>query len=312
MNMGRHYTGVYVFLLILALILIAVGGFLLSRQAKRLSTLEEPSLETAPTRIEGWYIRAAVADVRAQPEAGAELVTQALLGDEVKFLREEGEWLQGQVPDGYIGWMQKMNLVKAAPPPAQDRVAVNVPRAILYQDPGSNTRAGEALLGTDLPLLGQAGDWLEVWLPGRQPAWVARREVDFWPGGQLKEKRSGTDVIKVAERLRGVAYLWGGVSLYGIDCSGLTYIAYFLNGVQLPRDADMQFKVGRPVAKEDLQSGDLVFFNTSGTGKEPTHVGIYTGNGQFINSRSRQGVVISRLDEPPFTAGYLGARRYLP
>ncbi len=312
MNKGRHYAGVYGFLLILALILIGVEGFLLNRQAKRLPALEEHSLETAPDRIEGWYVRAAVADVRAQPDAGAELVTQALLGDEVKFLREEGEWLQGRVPDGYIGWLPKKDLEQAAPPPARDRVAVNVPRAILYQKAGGVTSVGEALLGTDLPLLAQEGDWLEVWLPGRQPAWITRREVDIWPGGKLQEKRTGLDVIKAAERLQGVAYLWGGVSRYGIDCSGLTYIAYFLNGVQLPRDADMQFQAGRPVAKQDLQPGDLVFFNTSGPGTEPSHVGIYTGNGQFINSRSRQGVVISRLDEPLFTAGYLGARRYLP
>ncbi|MGI9861901.1 C40 family peptidase [Moorella naiadis] len=284
----------------------------MNRQAKRLSPPAELPPEAAPARAEGWYVGSAVADVRANPDQGAELVTQALLGDEVKFLREEGAWLQGQVPDGYIGWLLKKDLVKAASPPARDRVAVNVPRAILYQEPGSGAVAGEALLGTDLPLLALKGDWLEVWLPGRPSAWVARQEVEFWPGGQLKERRSGLDVIKVAERLRGVAYLWGGVSLYGIDCSGLTYIAYFLNGVKLPRDADMQFKVGRPVARKDLQPGDLVFFNTSGTGTQPTHVGIYTGNGQFLNSRSHQGVAVSRLDEPLFTAGYLGARRYLP
>lgn len=284
----------------------------MNRQAKRLPPPAELPPGATPVRAEAYYVNAAVADVRANPDQGAELVTQALLGDEVKFLREEDEWLQGQVSDGYIGWMQKMNLVKAAPPPAQDLVAVRVPRAILYLEPGGDTQAGEALLGTDLPLLEQKGDWLEVWLPGHTPAWVARQEIEIWPGGQVKEKRSGTDVIKVAERLLGVAYLWGGVSLYGIDCSGLTYIAYFLNGVQLPRDADMQFKVGRPVARKDLQPGDLVFFNTSGTGTQPTHVGIYTGNGQFLNSRSQQGVVISRLDEPLFTAGYLGARRYLP
>ncbi|OIQ09197.1 gamma-D-glutamyl-L-lysine endopeptidase [Moorella thermoacetica] len=306
---GGRYISIYYF--IIALAMVIAGGFLLSRQAKRLPPpVQLPPGATTP-RAESWYVGVAVADVRANPDQGAERVTQALLGDEVKLLRDEGEWLQGQVPDGYIGWLRKGNLVRATPPLARDLVAVRVPRAILYKEPGGDAQAGEALLGTDLPLLAQKEDWLEVWLPGRLPAWLSRQEVDLWPGGQLTDKRSGSDVIKVAERLEGVAYLWGGVSLYGIDCSGLTYIAYFLNGVKLPRDADLQFKVGRPVARKDLQPGDLVFFNTSG-GTQPTHVGIYTGNGQFLNSRSRQGVVVSRLDEPSFSAGYLGARRYLP
>ncbi|MBC7324311.1 MAG: C40 family peptidase, partial [Moorella sp. (in: Bacteria)] len=263
-----------------------------------------------PAGQNAYYVRVPVGDVRANPDRGAELVTQALLGDEVKVLKQDGDWLQGQVPDGYIGWLKTADVVRDTTPPGQDLVAVRVPRATLYRQPGRADAAGEALMATDLPLLQQKEGWLEVWLPGRGTAWLAADEVEIWPQGKVKEKRSGEDVIKTAEGLRGVSYLWGGVSLYGIDCSGLAYIAYYLNGVRLPRDADMQFQVGRQVAREKLQPGDLVFFNTEGTGSLPTHVGIYSGNGEFINSRSGRGVITSRLDEPLFARGYLGARRY--
>jgi len=296
--------------LLLFLALIMIGVITLNKKAVRLPLPGEPSAPT-PARQTSYYVRTPVADVRANPGREAELVTQALLGDEVKVLKQEGDWLQGQVPDGYIGWLKTADVGLDTPPPVQVLAAVTVPRATLYRQPGGSDTAGEALLATDLPLLRQREGWMEVWLPGRGTAWLPANEVEVWPGGKVKGKRSGEDVIKTAERLRGAPYLWGGVSLYGIDCSGLTYIAYYLNGIKLPRDADLQFQVGRQVAREELQPGDLVFFNTEGSGSLPTHVGIYTGNGEFINSRSGRGVISSRLDEPLFARGYLGARRYL-
>ncbi|WP_054935370.1 C40 family peptidase [Moorella stamsii] len=284
----------------------------MTHRAVRLPPRVEELPGPVPARRNAYYVRVAVADVRANPYQGAELVTQALLGDEVKVLKQEGDWLQGRVPDGYIGWLKTADVVLDTPPPALDLAVVTIPRALLYRQPGGADAAGEALMATDLPLVQQKEGWMEVWLPGRGTAWLAANEVEVWPGGKVKGKRSGEDIIQTAERLRGAPYLWGGVSLHGIDCSGLTYIAYYLNGVRLPRDADLQFQVGRQVAREELQPGDLVFFNTEGTGSLPTHVGIYTGNGEFINSRSGRGVIFSRLDEPLFARGYLGARRYLP
>lgn len=259
------------------------------------------------------YIKTSLADVRAGADQGTELVTQALLADEVKVIKQEGDWLYGLVPDGYRGWLKKTDLVEVVAPLVQDLAAVVVPRAELYRGPGTGMAVvGEALMGTDLPLLQEEDAWVEVWLPGRGTAWLDRQKVEIWPGGKLRRQRSGEDVINTAERLQGVTYLWGGVSFYGIDCSGLTYTAYYLNGVQLPRDADLQFEEGEQVAKAELKPGDLVFFNTEGTGTLPTHVGIYKGNGCFLNSRSRRGVLENSLAEPIFADGYLGARRYLP
>ncbi|MDN5326862.1 MAG: hypothetical protein PWP41_1558 [Moorella sp. (in: firmicutes)] len=301
------------YLLLLALLIAAgAGKYFFSRQAGRLPPrLLEPAGEVPPP-VKAYFVRVAVADVRANPDQGSELVTQALLGDEIKILQQQGEWLRGQVPDGYTGWLRAGDVVQDTPPRARDLVAVIVPRTSVYLEPGQGTAAGEALMGTDLPLLAQGKGWVQVWLPGRGQAWLPGNDVEIWPGGKLTGKRRGEDVLATVERLLGVSYLWGGVSLYGIDCSGLTYIAYFLNGVRLPRDADQQFAVGREVARENLKPGDLVFFNTSGTGRTPTHVGIYAGKGEFLNARSRQGVVLSRLDDPPFSQGYLGARRFLP
>jgi len=307
------YRGITIgYVLLLAVITVTGGIYFMTGRALRLPPrFEQPQGEMS-SPAGAFYIKVPVADVRAAADQGAELVTQALLGDGVRVIKQEGEWLYGQVPDGYVGWLKKAEVVEDVPPRVQDLVAVISPRAELHQGPGTGTAvAGEALMGTDLPLLKEEEAWVEVWLPGQGTAWLARQEIEVWPRGRPPGDRSGQDVIRVAERLQGVPYLWGGVSLYGIDCSGLTYIAYYLNGVQLPRDADMQFDEGKKVDRVDLQAGDLVFFNTKGTGILPTHVGIYKGNGQFLNSRSRQGVIISSLDEPVFASGYLGACRYL-
>lgn len=304
-------------LLILLVAVALVGGYFLGyNKGLRLppSITEEPEKALPVPQARGHYVQVAVADVRAQASAEAELVTQALLGDEVKVLPgEKGQWLRGQVPDGYIGWLKASEVVDDIPPEGRELAVVAIPLARLYREPTTTAPGiGEAVLGTDLPLISQKPGWVEVWLPGGRKAWLQEKDVELWPEGKPPGQRGGLDVVKVAEKLLGAPYLWGGVSIYGVDCSGLTYVSYFLNGIKLPRDADQQFQVGRKVERTDLRSGDLVFFNTEESGTVPTHVGIYSGDGQFINARSRQGVVVSRLEEPLFARGYLGARRYLP
>ena len=106
---------------------------------------------------------------------------------------------------------------------------------------------------------------------------VARRE-------QYGDVYLREELIKTAGRFVGVPYLWGGASPEeGFDCSGLTEAVYRLNGLDLPRSSREQFEAGAPVEQNKLSKGDLVFFSTSGSGKI-SHVGIYTGGGQFIHA----------------------------
>jgi hypothetical protein len=133
------------------------------------------------------------------------------------------------------------------------------------------------------------------------------------PRGRQIDSRSSLQrkIAQTAHRFIGTSYRWGGDSARGgFDCSGLSMTVYRLNGLALPRNSRSQFKAGKPIVKKALQKGDLVFFATNGGGRI-SHVGIYTGQGQFIHAPGRgKRIRISSLSNGYFKARYMGARRY--
>jgi cell wall-associated NlpC family hydrolase len=111
-------------------------------------------------------------------------------------------------------------------------------------------------------------------------------------------------VVGVAMQYLGTPYVWGGSSPGGFDCSGLVMYAYQQVGVSLPHSSYAQWNVGVPVSRDQLEPGDLVFFDGLG------HVGIYIGNGEFIHAPHTGDVVkISNLNDGWYSATYVGARR---
>jgi cell wall-associated NlpC family hydrolase len=120
----------------------------------------------------------------------------------------------------------------------------------------------------------------------------------------------GQEALSVAMRYMGTPYVWGGSSpATGFDCSGLVQWSYDQAGIHLPRTAAEQFDVGVPVSRNDLQPGDAVFF------ADPDgfvhHVGLYIGDGKFIDSpETGQDVRIDSLSEPYFAEQYAGARQF--
>jgi cell wall-associated NlpC family hydrolase len=115
------------------------------------------------------------------------------------------------------------------------------------------------------------------------------------------------NVLQTAMRFVGVPYVFGGNTPDGFDCSGFTRYVYARYGIGLPRMADEQYGLGRPVSKAHLRPGDLVFFTTYAEGV--SHVGIYLGEGKFISATSSRGVAIDRLADGYWGPRYVGARR---
>lgn len=280
-----------------------------------------PSLGQTPARV-----KVALAPVTAAADSTSEQVTQVLLWDPVTVLKVEGEWARVLVSEqyrtdrGYPGWMRSSALQLKAAAMTGPRLATSFPVVVLRESP--STQAAPLLkvfMSTRLPVRAPKGQgaeqalrrdasgeaWYPVELPDGSSAWVRASQVQVEQEPGLSR---GSELVDDALKLRSTPYLWGGMSQVGIDCSGLTFVAYRMAGVTLPRDADQQFQVGEAVTPEELQPGDLVFFGQPG---EITHVGMYAGNGAMVHASSGAGVISSTLFEGWYQQYYRGARRIL-
>jgi cell wall-associated NlpC family hydrolase len=114
-------------------------------------------------------------------------------------------------------------------------------------------------------------------------------------------------MLQQAKQYIGVPYAWGGTSPSGFDCSGFTQFVFGKAGVYIPRTSTLQYNTGYPISKDQLKSGDLVFFSTYKPG--PSHVGIYIANNKFIAASSSQGVTITDMNNSYYQQRYIGARR---
>lgn len=122
------------------------------------------------------------------------------------------------------------------------------------------------------------------------------------------EAATTSEFSATATKYLGTPYAYGGTTANGFDCSGYTSKVFSDIGIKLNRTSSSQYQQGTAVAKSDLQVGDLVFFNTSGSGI--SHVGIYIGDGKMIHSQTGKGVSYSNVNDPYYWGPhYVGAKR---
>lgn len=248
--------------------------------------------------------------MRLHPDYESALETQELMGTVVEIVGEQGYWREIVSPQPYKAWTTEKTLVEMTP--EELKAYEEAPKYIytahyghVYTTPTNNNpsaicdlvggdilRAVEKKKGSASPS-GKHGKWVEVMLPSGRTGWVLKKDVR--PLGERIDIRMGDsaeglvsiekmeDVIRQAYSLRGVPYLWGGMSSKGVDCSGLVRICFLMNDILLPRNATQQIKCGKEVNIKDIQRGDLIFFGNIETGAI-THVGIYLGNGEFIHA----------------------------
>lgn len=103
------------------------------------------------------------------------------------------------------------------------------------------------------------------------------------------------------------AYRYGGTTKKGIDCSALTgLLLSTVYAIGIPRTARDQYAASEKITKEEMQEGDLVFFNTRGG---ISHVGVYLNNDRFVHASTSQGVTISSLNDDYYAKRFIGAGR---
>jgi cell wall-associated NlpC family hydrolase len=115
-------------------------------------------------------------------------------------------------------------------------------------------------------------------------------------------------VVDTALALRGAPYRNGGSDPSGFDCSGFVWYVFGRHGIAVPRTVAEQYRAGRPVRGDELQPGDLVFFETrSGPA---SHVGVVVSGDEFVHAPSSRGEVrMEHLAAPYWASRFVGARR---
>jgi len=111
------------------------------------------------------------------------------------------------------------------------------------------------------------------------------------------------------DKWMGTPYVYGGESLSGVDCSGFTQAVYRSVSIEIPRTASQQAESAKQVSPGDIRFGDLVFFNTEGSGI--SHVGIYIGNGFFAHASSSRGVVRESLSKEYYASRIVSVGRFM-
>jgi|WetSurMetagenome_2_1015567.scaffolds.fasta_scaffold79671_2 gamma-D-glutamyl-L-lysine dipeptidyl-peptidase len=270
-----------------------LGGFSLERDDEGRAALVSDAGLSVRFRLLGsgtdrpLWVTSSVADVRREGAHSAELLTQLIMGDAASPLKEEGDWRFVRLPDDYHGWIRSWYVgeteereIAAYDRAARAVVAANVGYVLSAADEKS-LPVSEAVAGTRIVAGPPAGGYRAVTLPGGKRGFM-REEFLVERGDRGRPDRGR--LVARGMRFIGIPYLWGGTTPKGFDCSGLVQRLFSMEGISLPRDADMQSLVGELVPKEEaarLAPGDLLFF---GEGERVTHVAISIGDGRYIHS----------------------------
>jgi hypothetical protein len=181
-----------------------------------------------------------------------------------------------------------------------DRVIYLVNSGWLHDNPSDNSGVdGDLVGGCIMKKTGELKGYFSVELPDGRTGFVERQKVMNFNDWKLVTPCTEESICSVAKTFLGLPYLWGGSSAKAVDCSGFVQSVYFMNGLILQRDASLQALHGSIVDISNgysrLEKGDLLFFGSKVNGKQHvTHVAIYLGNMEYINSSGR--VMINSLD----------------
>lgn len=217
-----------------------------------------------------------VLPVRRSPEETSEMVTQLLFGESFKITDEDSGWCKIENDsDSYTGWIDaKMTGTLEY----YDYKRIVSGKPYLTNSPLTEIKSID---GAGLFYLTR-GSLLHEYDKETREFKIGYRRYVCLTGDALLPSENPDALLHTAESFLNVPYLWGGKSIFGIDCSGFIQLIFGLHGVALPRDAKDQYMMGTSIDYSEFAANDLAFF----TGKDGniTHVGMLTGNNRIIHA----------------------------
>lgn len=254
-----------------------------------------------------------VTDLRAEPHSRAERLSQALFGASIRLRDRQHDFVQVVLADGYTGWCraghcERVNHTVWKRYAAQPKYLIRSPIVSLIGTNRAPVWPYQLYFGTRLAIE-KLGSRADLVLPNGFHAPIRLRDLVL--PSPIPVKVTGEKIIALARRFLGTPYLWGGITVCGIDCSGLVQAVFVYSGIPLPRDSKDQILAGQAVDRSAIRKGDLLFF--------PGHVAISCGGDEFIHASAGRGMVtIDSFNRkaPNYRAdldhGFREARRVLP
>ncbi|NMB71809.1 MAG: C40 family peptidase [Bacteroidales bacterium] len=224
--------------------------------------------------------------LRAAPDEKSEMVSMLLFGELFEVRKTEQGWYQVCTEyDGYCGWLSG-----------------SVVHFISGEEYTCHAAECKTLIKPEFIIPEEYPDYPFMILPGSSlppfsgNSFILAGKI-FRHGGTLVINEGKVNpllqVTETALMFLNAPYLWGGRSLFGVDCSGFVQVVFKTAGIRLPRDASQQAHMGEPISFREARSGDIAFFGPSP--EKITHTGIFLGPGRFIHASGK--VRIDSIDE---------------
>ncbi len=220
--------------------------------------------------------------MHSEPRIASQMISQQLAGHEIEVVDEEGDWVRARGDDGYEGWMHIGFLARASRTPRPSGEPWHISLGCVTQTASGSRRA--------LPLRA---------ILSPNEILVSGEMIDSGHAAERFPLEANAITRSACELFSATSYLWGGVTPWGADCSGLIQSVFALHGMQLPRDAWQQAEMGSDAGRNvgELVPADLLFFSDR-PDQRVTHVGIALGAHRMVHlALGRGGHAIERLDD---------------
>jgi len=244
------------------------------------------------------YVTGEKVNFRKEANTDSDIIEELEIGSSLKVLEVDGNWMKVKKGEDE-GYIRSLYVSDEAP-------VIEVEEPVVNNIEISNTQGNRNQNSTSSNNSTNSSNG-QAQKPSKKP--VQNNNSSYNP--PASSTSSVQAVLNLAYSKIGCPYVWGAEGPNSFDCSGFTsYVFRNAVGVSIPRTSSAQSGYGRTVSKSNLQPGDLVFFNTSGSGV--SHVGIYVGGGNMIHSPSTGKTVrVTSINSAYYSARFVTAKRVL-
>ena len=231
----------------------------------------------------------AVAPVHKEPVFSSEMISQALMWENVKIQENYQNWHQIKMEDGYDGWIHSFYLLYREPLSVEYTFVTDRYVPIYYEKDNESSIAFLLSYGTYVPIAEDFDDLVKIYLPDGNIGYIDHQKQ--------VEKKSREVIIELATSLLAVPYLWGGKSSFGYDCTGFVQMVLKTAGIHIQRDTSLQIKNKelKKINIDDTEPGDLLFFLEN---NRTNHVAFLIGDGKIIHCSGEVKVESINEGEP--------------